>query len=239
MKRILWASNLLTLSVLVLISIKCLKYRKDLQSNEHRCAYELGRFDFHYKHETDSPAIIMLGNSIIRYGNWDSLLDRKDVINRGIGGDKLNCICERLSYIKSSKAKIVFIEGGINDIAGHALVNTDTLLSYYEQIVNFLLAEKKIPVVDFVLYESPKADTSFPSPTDYKTTNLIAKELNKKLQIFVVQNKIDHIDLNPTICDTIQLRLKDEYTIDGVHLTNEAYKKWAGQIKTILNQHKI
>lgn len=100
----------------------------------------------------------MLGNSLIRHGNWDSLLRREDVINRGISGDRLECICERLKYLKNNKAKICFIEGGINDIPWQ---NSDSLLHYFETIANFWISEGNIPVFNLVLYISPKAGNFF------------------------------------------------------------------------------
>lgn len=103
------------------------------------CNYSLEYFNFHWKKESQNPKIIMLGNSLVRHGNWDSLLARNDVINRGISGDHLPCIYERLKFLKNSSAKIIFIEGGINDLP---VGNTDTLFYYYSQIVKFWIKEK-------------------------------------------------------------------------------------------------
>ena len=200
------------------------------------CQYQLKYFDFHYRKETDTPSIIMLGNSLVRHAKWDSLLDRNDVINRGISGDNLRCVCERLSYLKNSTAKIVFVEGGINDIPGNS---ADTLFNYYKQIISFWQTEKKIPVINLVLYISPKAGEKFPLRTDYKSINTTVKNLNNKLRSFAIKNKIDFIDLNLLLSDEQAFQLKDQYTTDGVHLTSEAYKIWTEQIKAILDNYKI
>ena len=240
MKRILLITNLLTLSILAFIFVKRYQSRqgqKEIATTEvSPCQYQLKYFDFHYRKEPDSVSVIMLGNSLIRQGNWDSLLNRKDVINRGISGDNLRCMCDRLSYLKNSTAKIVFVEGGINDIPGN---NVDTLFKYYQQIISFWQAEKKIPVINLVLYISPKAGEKFPSRTDYKSINTTVKDLNDKLQTFAIENKIDFINLNPVLSDEQALQLKDNYTTDGVHLTSNAYKIWAEQVEILLNKYKI
>src|SRR5689334_23369715 len=130
MKKILLITNLLTLFLLIyFVFIKRLHSSSEMPPSSP-CSYQLKYFDFHYRKENDHPSIIMLGNSLIWQMNWDSLLNRKDIINRGIAGDNLQCICERLVYLKNTTAKIVFIEGGINDIPGK---NADTLFSYYKQ----------------------------------------------------------------------------------------------------------
>ncbi len=241
MKKVLIITNLLTLSILVFLFVRRYQFQQNQKetattTQQLPCQYPLKYYDFHYRKETDSPAIIMLGNSLIRHAKWDSLLNRKDVINRGISGDNLKCICERLAYLKNYTAKIVFVEGGINDIPGN---NVDTLFNYYQQIINFWWTEKKIPVINLVLYISPKAGEKFPSRIDYKSINTTVKNLNDKLRTFAIDKKIDFIDLNPLLSDEQTFQLKDQYTTDGVHLTADAYKIWTEQIKAILNKHKI
>lgn len=245
-KRTLLATNILTIAVLTVVVVKenypSRIYNKFFNNSvtqktkETDCQYPLKYYDFHYRKETNTPSVIMLGNSLIRHGKWDSLLNRKDVINRGISGDNLKCICERLAYLKNSTAKIIFVEGGINDIPGN---NVDTLYNYYKQIVNFWQTKNKIPVINLVLYISPKAGVKFPSRTDYKLINTTVKNLNDKLRSFAIDNKIEFIDLNPLLSNEQSLQLEDKYTTDGVHLTTEAYKIWSEEIENVLNRHSI
>ncbi|MCH8325319.1 MAG: GDSL family lipase, partial [Bacteroidetes bacterium] len=60
--------------------------------------------------------IVMLGNSITQGVNWNELINRKDVIERGISGDLTSGFLHRLQYIYNLKPRICFIMGGINDI---------------------------------------------------------------------------------------------------------------------------
>ena len=153
MKKFLIITNLGTLAILLAVAVRHFEFKwrhRNPVPNETvkgktadiemPCLYSLQYFDFHYERETENPTIIMLGNSLIRRCNWDRLLGRKNVINRGISGDHLPCICERLKYLKDSPAKIIFIEGGINDLPAG---NTDTLFEYYAKIVNFWKEKKK------------------------------------------------------------------------------------------------
>jgi lysophospholipase L1-like esterase len=203
---------------------------------ELNCTYSLSYFDFHYRKESQNPKIIMLGNSLIRHGNWDSLLDRSDVINRGISGDRLECICERLKYLKDSKAKIRFIEGGINDIPWQDM---DSLFHYYKVITDFCVSHGKIPVINLLLYISPKAGEFFPSRKDYEQINEYVARLNEKIIEFANKNKIDVIDLNAKISDTKNRILLDRYTTDGVHLQPLVYGIWKKEINKILVKYGI
>jgi lysophospholipase L1-like esterase len=246
MKKILWISNVITIGLLIFIGLyyqipqkvynnvfKQTIVQKD--STQLDCSYALKYFDFHYKQECDSPKIIMLGNSIIRGAKWTDLLKRQDVINRGISGDNLPCMRERLKYLKGKNAKIWFIEGGINDLPWKT---PSLLFDNYKSIIEFVRIENSIPVINLVFYLSPKAGAKYPGRADYKKINGLITELNSMLIYYAKSNNIDFIDLNKIIADKDNV-LKDEYTTDGVHLTDSAYKEWSNMINKILIKNKI
>jgi hypothetical protein len=240
MKNALKYINIITLLLLAVIAIEYnipQKVFKKIFSEKQKssdCNYTLNNFDFHYKAECDSPKIIMLGNSLIRGGNWDSLLNRKDILNRGISGDRMGCICERLSYLSNKKAKIWFIEGGINDLPASDI---DSVFNQYKIIVDFVKNENAIPVINLLVYISPKAGELYPARIFYKKINKSIKQLNEKLIQYGAENKIDYIDLNSIVSKNDILQ--DKYTTDGVHLNDEGYQKWTALINALLIKNKI
>lgn len=247
MKKFLFITNIITLAILFAIVIRHFRFilndkstqpqiEKKISGGGGNCQYRLEYFDFHFERESQNPKIIMLGNSLIRHGNWDSLLQRKDVINRGISGDRLECICERLKYLKETGANICFIEGGINDIPGQSL---DSLFGYYKRITDFWISQHKIPVINLLLYISPKAGETFPSRKNFKAINDSVEILNYRLLQFAVNRKIDVIDLNQKISNNKQKVLLDEFTTDGVHLQPQGYSIWEKEIRIILKKYKI
>lgn len=249
MKKILWISNIVTFGLLIFIALhyhvpqkvidKVLKkttiHKEHKDSTQIDCTYDLKYFDFHYKKECNSPKIIMLGNSLIRHGNWSNLLNRNDVINRGISGDCLPCMCERLKYLKGLNAKIWFVEGGINDLPSRT---PSTLFENYKSIIDFVKSENAIPVINLVVYLSPKAGKTYPSRIEYKKINSMISELNTMLIEYAKSNNIEYIDLNSIVADKNDV-LKDEFTTDGVHLTEKVYDKWSKMICYILKKNKI
>lgn len=187
-----------------------------------------------FKPEPANPKILMFGNSLVRMGNWRKLLGRKDLVNRGIGGDSLPGMYQRLQSLRNIPAKIVFIEGGINDLPEGSI---DSVVSQLQQIVYFFQSRDIIPVVTGLLYISPKAGISYPWRTNFHYINRQVTEINNELKNFTTVQKIDFIDLNPLLTDTTQLL--DRYTTDGVHLTWAAYQIWSQQINQILQKHII
>lgn len=245
MKKLLLTTNLLSIVLLLIVVIYAgipkkvfnkLSGRSTVQSNEPvSCTYALEHFDYHYKTETDTPGIIMLGNSIVRQGNWTRLLKREDIINRGIAGDQLPCICERLKYMKGIGAKIWFLEGGINDLPEKDPVY---LFEQYKKMILFTKSENAIPVINLVFYLSPKAGEKYPGRADYQGINAQIAELNAMLVDFAKKNDITVIDMTKTFSGENNV-LKDEFTTDGVHLSDVAYKAWAEQIEIVLHKFGI
>lgn len=253
MEKILWISNLITVVLLVLLGwhyeIPQKLYRRIVEkvekapaiiriendSTDVKCAYALKFYDFHYKKETDNPNIIMLGDSHIRNGDWTHLLNRSDIINRGISGDFTECICIRLKYLKGKNAKIWFINGGINDLPWQT---PEFVLDNYKTIIDFIRNEKAIPVINLLLHTSPLAGINYPTRADYKRINKLVKATNELLVKYAEDNKIDYIDLNKVTSDENDV-FKAVYTTDGIHLTDYVYKEWASMIQEVLVKHKI
>jgi len=184
--------------------------------------------------EPTNPAIILIGDSLIRMGNWKRLLSRSDLINRGKGGETLGQIHERLKQLGNTTATIAFIGGGINDLPPS---DSDTLFAEYQEIIKCCQSKQLIPVVISLVYISPQAVKKYPFRSEWRAINTQVSNLNEKLKSFCAEKNIDFIDLNALLSDSIQLRA--DYTTDGVHLTESAYRIWASEVIRTLQKHQI
>lgn len=191
------------------------------------CLYSLDHFDFHYKKEPDSPSIVMLGNSQIRHADWGGLLGRDDVVNRGISGDRLRCMRSRLAYLPST-ARVIVVEGGINDLQQY--LPSDTVLHHYQEIVTEIVKMGKVPIVNAVIRISPEAGYHFTRLKECETINISIDSINVGLLRFTQAGGYSYIDMNKQLSK--RGILQSEYTSDGVHLNNAAYRLWATAVKT-------
>lgn len=198
------------------------------------CLYSLKQLDFGTCIETSTPAIVLFGNSLVRLVNWSKILERDDVINRGISGDSLFDMYERLKYLKAVSVKIAFIEGGINDLPTTEL---ELVFFQYKRIISFWQEKGTIPVVHAVLLIAPNAGKYYAWRVDWLLINQQVKTINKKLREFCLIQKIDFIDLNITLSNSDHILA--EFTTDGVHLTPSAYKIWSKAITQVLKQHGL
>ncbi len=183
-----------------------------------------------YKSETErfmaseeKADIVMLGNSITSQADWSVLLNRNDVLNRGISGDITEGMLRRLESVIKVKPSMCFLMGGINDITRR--VPYEDTLSNLKTIAEILKTNGITPVIQSVLYTENRFFSS-------EYNNPIVKKLNEDLMEFCSENKIDFLDLNRFMSKDNSL--KAEYTDDGLHLNAKGYEVWSKVLNSYL-----
>jgi len=169
--------------------------------------------------------IVMLGNSITHGGNWQMLLNRDDVAERGVVSDVLTGFYKRVQEIYKLNPKIIFTEGGINDIYNND--SAEIVFGNYKKLIEDILTRKIKVVVQSTLYVSSKYN-------HYAEKNKVVSELNALLKQYCKEKQIEFIDLNPLLSP--EGTLKSEFTYDGVHLKGPAYLLWAEQVNGYLTK---
>lgn len=175
--------------------------------------------------------IIFLGNSITEGGNWKALFPNKNVINRGISGDVSEGILFRLDEVTSSKPTKVFLMIGTNDLArGKSIAY---VIAGTNKIIQRILQESESTKVylQSILPVNPTVGKRF---SGHKSNQQKIVETNKKLKALAKVLQIQYIDLHKAMRnDTGNLKVK--YTYDGLHLSNQGYKKWKKVLKIYVN----
>ncbi len=172
--------------------------------------------------------IVFLGNSITYGGNWSELLGREKVVNRGIGGDNLPGMLNRLHQVLRLKPKICFVMAGINDLYTDAPV--EEVFRRYVRLIDTLRAHSITPVMQSTLHVNPKWKRT-------EEKNLQVRLLNQMLVQYAADHSLTFVDLNTML--SVDGVLKDEYTTDGVHLTPAAYALWRDTIEPVLKAHGL
>lgn len=165
--------------------------------------------------------VVMLGDSITQGVEWNELLDRDDIVNRGIGGDTILGMLNRIIFIYKLNPKICFIMGGVNDMKYG--ISAEEVFGNYKKIITDLKEHNIIPIIQSTLYSNIAS---------YEKT----KELNRLLRQYAENNGLDYIDLNMVLSENKKLRNK--FTYDGIHLTGKGYEVWGEEILKILKKYK-
>lgn len=180
--------------------------------------------------QKDQKNIVMLGNSLTEGGQWDEILKRTDVANRGIGSDVTEGYIHRINDVFDLKPKICFIEGGVNDLARY--IPQETIIRNLVILIDTLRSENIIPVLNAVTYVADNYRAINP-----KAFNSSIKNLNRAIRILAKKKKVKLIDLNGKITDGKYLLKK--YTVaDGIHYTADTYSLWGKEILKIVIKYE-
>lgn len=162
----------------------------------------------------DSAEIILLGNSLIEWGEWENLFDNPHVKNRGIAGDILPGVLNRLDDILVSKPSKIFMEIGTNDLAWGT--PQDSVLHFYDLT---LARIKSLSPATKVYCLSILPDSKrLTKPEVIKTVNTGIEKIARKYEY-------RFIDLYSHFADS-DGKLQLAVSIDGLHVNGTGYVKW-------------
>ncbi|WP_256012351.1 GDSL-type esterase/lipase family protein [Desertivirga xinjiangensis] len=174
--------------------------------------------------------IVFLGNSITEAGEWQELIHRKNVLNRGISGDNSFGVFYRLDEILASKPKKIFLMIGVNDLKRGT--PPAVIVNNYERIARKI--QKDSPKTRLYFQSVlPVAETILSSSYS-KLTNEKIRELNTQLRSLALRYGLPFIDLHTDVFADLNnsAQMKINLTTDGIHLQPVAYILWAQYLKT-------
>jgi lysophospholipase L1-like esterase len=151
--------------------------------------------------------------------------------NRGIWGDKSENMLKRMSPIVAAKPTKLFVMIGVNDICSGYSVDA--------------IAANVEATIDEVHKGSPATRIYVQSvlPTDKEVLHShtqalpFIQALNKRYQQLSKKPNVTFINLFPAFLEGTSL--KQEYTIDRLHLNGKGYMKWRDLIAPYVNEANV
>lgn len=190
-------------------------------TKEHRL--QVGLYNVY---KTGHAEVVMLGNSLTHGVNWNELLGRTDIAERGIPGDGLRDYLNRMQFVYRLNPKMCFIMGGINDL--YTGYPPELILANYIKVVEALKEHNIIPVIQSPLYVSTKYILA-------SQKNREISILNNLLKTYAAKNGILFIDLNSKM--SFEGSLRNELTFDGIHLNADGYVIWRDEIAPVISRY--
>ncbi len=170
--------------------------------------------------------IIFLGDSITAECEWSELFDNENIKNRGISGDTVEGILNRLNPIIEAQPAKLFLMVGVNDLI---YGGENQLVSHYKSLLQKLTID--LPDTQIVIQSIlPVNGQVRKMPIDNETILRINQEIKDLADKF----GLVYADLYALMVDD-QQRLKSNYTQDGIHINGEAYLVWKAAIEEWLN----
>ncbi len=182
--------------------------------------YSMNRNKYFEQLPSDSNAIVFLGTSITQNFEIHESFKNTHLQNRGINGDVIKGMRNRLPAILNQHPKVIFIEAGINDLGGNK-ASVEEVISDYNDLLDEIQKRPYKPQLNIL--------SILPVSNQNKGMNgYFGRDINEKIRIINDQLKAICNDRNITFIDLYEHfqkkgEIKSELTIDGVHLSGEGY----------------
>lgn len=179
-----------------------------------------------------SSDIVFLGNSITDGGEFAELFNNQNCINRGIVGDVVSGVKERLDQVTSGKPQKIFLLIGINDVS-----HKKSARKIFEEYVDLVCKiQKESPDTKLYLESVLPIDNSFGVYKNLVGTERVVPELNSLIKEYAGENDLTYIDLWEVFADPKTGKLKKQFTNDGLHLTGPGYKAMAEALRPYVEE---
>lgn len=172
--------------------------------------------------------IVMLGNSLTENGgDWSARLGKEGIRNRGIIGDEIMGIYDRLHQILPGHPTKLFLLTGVNDVS-HDLT-TDSIVAMMRTTIERI--QRESPETKLYLQSLLPINESFGRYKRLNGKTDMIPEINSRLEALAKEKKITFINLFPLFTEKGTNVLRSELTNDGLHLKEEGYKIWVKAIR--------
>ena len=172
--------------------------------------------------------VAFLGDSITYKSSFDQEFPAYTICNLGVSGDTIRGIKDRVGTLETVKPEKVFFLIGINSLNND---NIDECIEKYSALVENVRSRGNFDL--FLISVLPiSADISAGmnlSPDTIVSFNETIAELANK-------NNATYLDLYSQLKDDSGY-IRPEYTEDGLHLSEQAYKIWADNIRPYIEEN--
>ena len=173
--------------------------------------------------------IVFIGDSITDLYHLDDYYQDLSLrtYNRGIGGDVTGMLLKRIqvSLYDLEPTKVVLMIG-INDINGG--VSTDTILENYDSILKGI--KTKLPSAKVYMMSILPINSDLPSYVDINKSTERILAINEEIKTMAANYSYKYMDLFSLVKDD-KNHLKKEYSLDGIHLSEQGFVTWTNLIK--------
>lgn len=178
-----------------------------------------------------SEDIVFVGNSLTHGCEWHELFAMPNVKNRGINGDIIQGIRERIDpVVKGAPAKI-FLLAGVNDISHN--IDADSLGRAMGELIDYI--RTKTPDTKLYVQSCLPINNSFGRYKAIFGKEQVVRDYNAILKQMADEKGYTFINAYDLFVDA-DGNLDRQYTNDGLHLMGNAYLKWRDYLLPYINE---
>ncbi len=182
-----------------------------------------------FNNELINPeSIVFVGDSHIQLFETESYFPNSKTVNRGILGDDIIGLTNRIESILLKNPKLLVLEIGTNDLNDHS---SSEIFELYKKLLSTIQL-KKIKVIVTALF--PLAENNYLTLRERQLQeceelNIRIEKINKSLLNFCAKNNIKFVNINPEFFNN-KSGLVHFLNNDGLHLNKKGYQLWASAL---------
>lgn len=164
--------------------------------------------------------MVFVGDKLTEAGSWSDWLPDVEVVNQGRAGDTTADVLDRLDDVIAAQPSVVVLLIGTNDLSHRASV--EQVVRGNEEILFKLrheLPQTRLVVQSVLPRELERAED--------------IHQVNIHLRQFAPSVKAEFVDLFALLADD-QGVLRQEYSRDGVALSDAGYEVWLDALRPVL-----
>lgn len=174
--------------------------------------------------------VVFFGDSITAGGLWGEYYPYLTTVNLGVVGDTVECLLTRLPQIETLMCEKCFVMIGVNNLSFQYTV--EATLEKYDQLLNGLAAmSESFGMQVYVQSVLPVRE----DVTVYGIANQDVRTLNEGISALADKYGMTYIDIHSLMTDE-EGALIENYTEDGLHLTEVGYQTWQEALVPYLDE---
>lgn len=169
---------------------------------------------------------VFLGDSLTFGNDWGKAFPQADCRNLGLNGDTLTGVWCRLDEVAALNPAVIFLQIGINNFLSGT--KNSEIVSGHKRIWGEL-GDKAPQAKLYVLSLLPYLDSQMPGyrpNADIAAVNVVLAEEART-------SGLDFVDFFAKMADG-HMRLRPEYTSDGLHLSPAGYRIWEEAVRGLV-----
>ncbi len=169
----------------------------------------------------DSTDIVFVGNSLTHGCEWHELFGMPNIKNRGINGDVVQGVFERIDPVVKGHPKKIFLLTGVNDVSHN--LTADSIATALGKLIDYIRVNT--PQTRLYVQSLLPINNSFGRYKAIFGKEQVIRDINVKLAAMAEEKGFVWINTYPIFADE-NGNLDSRYTNDGLHLLGNGYIHW-------------
>lgn len=179
-------------------------------------------------HEDD---IVFVGNSLTQICEWHELFDNPKIKNRGIIGDVVQGIRDRIDCVVNGHPRKIFLLCGTNDVSHN--LTSDSIATALGNLIDYIRTAS--PQSKLYVQSLLPINESFGRYKALNGKTQVIPEINKKVAAMAEDKGFTWIDAYSIFVDG-EGNLDRRYTNDGLHVMGDGYLHWRDLLLPYVNE---